>query len=75
MCFPTRVRRDQGNYRFILEKALGDALKEGGWLEDDNWALFEFGNLGYVYEKGRSWTEVVIFPSWPEEAEGQPRLL
>lgn len=56
VCFPTRIRRDQGNYRFLLEKALGDTLTDGGWLADDDWSQYEFGNLAYVYEKGRSWT-------------------
>lgn len=68
VCFPTRLRRDQGNYRFLLEKALGDTLTEGGWLADDDWSQYEFGNLAYVYEKGRSWTELVLFPAVASEA-------
>lgn len=67
MCFPTRQKRDQGNYRFILEKALGDALKEGGWLEDDHWACYEFGALRATYEKGEAWTRLTFFPEWPGE--------
>ncbi len=63
LCFPDRRRRDQGNYRFILEKALGDALTEGGWLEDDDWTRYEFGGLAYRYEKGEAWTRLVLFPS------------
>jgi hypothetical protein len=54
---------DQGNHRFLLEKALGDALEEGGWLDDDDWPHYEFGNLGYRYEPGRWWTRVMIFPA------------
>jgi hypothetical protein len=46
-CFPDAGRRDQGNFRFFLEKALGDALTEGGWLEDDDWSRYEFGGLAY----------------------------
>jgi hypothetical protein len=40
-----RRDRDQGNHRFILEKALGDALQTGGWLLDDDWDSYEFGGL------------------------------
>lgn len=32
--FPDRHRRDQGNHRFMLEKALGDALVDGSPLPD-----------------------------------------
>lgn len=62
MCFPTRVKRDQGNHRFIVEKALGDALQVGGWLEDDDWSRYEFGGLAYRYEKDESWTRLLLFP-------------
>lgn len=63
VCFPDRQRRDQGNYRFILEKALGDALTKGGWLEDDDWSRYEFGNLAYHYAKGECWTKLILFPA------------
>ncbi len=74
VCFPTRVRRDQGNYRFLLEKALGDTLTAGGWLIDDDWSQYEFGNLAYVYEKGRSWTELVLFPGAAVKPLGGRRM-
>ena len=41
--FKQRRRRDEGNFRVILEKALGDALVEGGWLSDDTADLYGFG--------------------------------
>jgi hypothetical protein len=49
-CFPDRIRRDQGNFRYFIEKALGDALVAGGWLEfgglaDDDWDHYEFGGM------------------------------
>jgi hypothetical protein len=69
--FPDRIRRDQGNYRVLIEKALGDALTEGGWLEDDDWTRYEFGNLAYVYERGVSRTRLMLFPSPVELPEGQ----
>jgi hypothetical protein len=61
--FPDRKRRDQGNHRFLLEKALGDALVIGGWLADDDWAHYEFGGLSQVYEKGVYRTRLLLFPS------------
>jgi hypothetical protein len=59
---PTRHRRDEGNFRFFLEKALGDALVVGGWLEDDDSTRFSFGAVRFTYEKGRSVTRIVLFP-------------
>ena len=61
--FPDRHRRDQGNHRFMLEKALGDALVAGGWLVDDDWTRYEFGGLAQSYEKGVSRTRLMIFGS------------
>lgn len=72
--FPNRIKRDQGNFRVLLEKALGDALQAGGWLANDDWDSYEFGNLAYVYDKGRSWTQLVLLPQWPEE-DAQASLL
>lgn len=43
--FPQRRRRDEGNFRVILEKALGDALVEGGWLPDDTAEHYRFDRL------------------------------
>lgn len=63
-CFPDRRARDQGNFRFMLEKALGDALVEYGYLEDDDWSRYEFGRLHRAYQKGDSWTALTLFPSW-----------
>jgi hypothetical protein len=60
--FPDRRKRDQGNHRFFVEKALGDALVTGGWLEDDDWTRYEFGGLAAMYEKGVSRTRLMLFP-------------
>lgn len=43
--FPQGRRRDEGNYRYLLEKALGDALVNGGWLPDDTPEHFRFGRV------------------------------
>ncbi len=70
--FPDRGRRDQGNFRVLLEKTLGDALVggwedvPGGWLDDDDWSRYEFGNLAYRYEAGVSRTRLMLFPRGPQ---------
>lgn len=46
--FPTNRRRDEGNFRSLLEKALGDALKNGGWIEDDTPEHYRFERLELV---------------------------
>jgi hypothetical protein len=61
-CFPDRIRRDQGNFRYFIEKALGDALVAGGWLADDDWDHYEFGGLAKTYERGESWIKLMIMP-------------
>jgi hypothetical protein len=68
--FPDRIRRDQGNHRFMLEKALGDALTEGGWLPDDDWTRYEFGGLAARYERGVSRTRLMLFPTAAEDGAG-----
>lgn len=47
LTFPTRRRRDAGNHRVLVEKALGDALVEGGWLPDDTPEHFDFGAVTF----------------------------
>lgn len=72
VCFPTRAARDQGNFRVIIEKALGDTLVEGGWLPDDNWDFYEFGALRRTYSRGEAWTELtlgVTLPPVPDRTE------
>jgi hypothetical protein len=59
---PDRRKRDQGNHRFLLEKALGDALVAYGALTDDDWERYEFGNLQARYERGIAGVEVILWP-------------
>jgi hypothetical protein len=53
LLFPTDRRRDEGNYRTALEKALGDALAPHDpespfrWLTDDTPAHFTFGAVTF----------------------------
>jgi hypothetical protein len=68
--FPDRKKRDQGNHRALLEKALGDTLTEGGWLVDDDWSRYEFGNLAATYERGVSRLRLIIFPTPFDEPGG-----
>lgn len=78
--FPDRTRRDQGNYRVLIEKALGDTLVSGGgdiaggWLEDDDWTRYEFGNLAYRYERGVSRTRLWLFPALADAAPASDQL-
>lgn len=59
--FPDRRKRDQGNYRAPLEKFLGDALQRGGWLPDDDWQHYQFGDLRCSYASGVSRTDLILF--------------
>jgi hypothetical protein len=64
MTFPDRHKRDQGNFRFIVEKALGDALQQAGVIADDDWDSYEFGGLSKSYEKGVSRTRLLLMADW-----------
>jgi hypothetical protein len=52
MRFPVRRPRDEGNFRWMLEKALGDALVEGRWLVDDTQERFSTGAVIFESEPG-----------------------
>lgn len=58
--FAVRRRRDEGNYRTPLEKALGDALVNGGWLPDDTPEHFRFGGVLIEPDTGPARTIVTI---------------
>lgn len=57
--FPTDRRRDAGNYQTPIEKALGDALVNGGWLPDDTHAEFRFDRLT-ILPKGEPLTRLTL---------------
>lgn len=46
LLFPVDRKRDEGNYRWLLEKALGDALQPT-WLDDDTPERFTFGAVTF----------------------------
>lgn len=82
-CFPTKNPtgpkggRDQGNHRGFVEKAIGDALEAGGWIESDTWTRYEFGNMQHRVVRGERWTRFRVFPNalLAEEPRAQGELL
>jgi len=58
--FKQRRRRDEGNFRVILEKACGDALVEGGWLPDDTAGLYRFGRVQLMAPVQRPETILIL---------------
>ncbi len=52
-------RRDEGNFRVILEKALGDAL-QCGWIPDDTPEHYRFGAVELFAPVDRPETIVVL---------------
>lgn len=77
--FPTQGRRDKGNHRVVLEKALGDVLVEEGYIVDDSWDFYDFGNVDREHKPGVSGVRVVLFPRAPtaeqDALSGQTSLL
>lgn len=72
VCFPRRGGRDEGNLRWMPEKALGDALVAGGYLPDDTfWPVmrYQFGPLIGRHTPGREAVEIVLMPTTVQEAE------
>lgn len=58
--FPTRRRRDQGNFQALLDKAIGDALVNGGWLPDDTPQYYKFAGLVFDEEVGDARTTITV---------------
>lgn len=58
--FPTKHRRDEGNYRTLIEKALGDALVNGGWLPDDTPDHFLFDRVHFEQQTGKPQTTIEL---------------
>jgi hypothetical protein len=58
--FKQQRRRDSGNFRPLLEKALGDVLVSGSWLEDDTADLYSFGAVELLAPVDRPETIVVL---------------
>lgn len=58
LAFPVARRRDEGNFRALIEKSLGDALVNGRWLIDDTPEHFQFGGL--TFTRGPSATLIAL---------------
>lgn len=70
---PTAHKRDEGNFRTILEKALGDALQAGGWLPDDTPEHFTFGRLTFGEKRKPALTVVELVVSLAPSAHATER--
>ena len=64
---PDGRRRDEGNYRTPLEKALGDALVNGRWLPDDTPGHYRFRGLAFEVVPGVRATRLHI--CWGDAAQ------
>lgn len=63
---PTAHRRDEGNYRTMLEKCLGDALQLG-WLPDDDPGHFQFKELTFGEKRPKPGLTVIkLYLTYPE---------
>lgn len=62
--FKDRRRRDEGNYRTTIEKALGDALTGRGYLEDDTPDQYRFTTCEFDPERGTPQTTLTL--KWKE---------
>jgi len=58
--FPTRRRRDTGNFRTPLEKALGDALQIAGIIHDDTPDLYTLDRLRFATQPGPHQTIITL---------------
>lgn len=58
--FPTKRRRDEVNYRTLLEKALGDALVNGRWIPDDTPEHFLFVHVHFEQQTGSALTTIEL---------------
>ena len=57
--FEQKRRRDEGNFRALIEKALGDVL-QNGWIEDDTPEHYRFGRVELFAPVDRPETIVVL---------------
>lgn len=60
LTFPFQRRRDELNFRTVLDKSLGDALVAGLWIPDDTTDYFRFGEINFVVVPGKRLTEVTL---------------
>lgn len=58
--FPTNRRRDEGNFRMLIEKALGDALQVMKVIPDDGPEQYRFEQVNFDHTKGNKLTTVTL---------------
>lgn len=58
--FPSKRKRDAGNYGPFLDKCMGDALQKGGWISDDTPDVYEFLGVEFEDDTGPKRTTVVL---------------
>jgi hypothetical protein len=63
--FPTNRKRDEGNFRMMLEKAAGDMLVNGGYIADDTPDFYRFEAVEFEEERGDKRTILTL--TTPEE--------
>lgn len=71
MVFPTLARRDTGNFKGPLEKSLGDALVNGGWMTDDGPRWWEFKEFRFAEHRGANTTIITLDYSKETDRYGQ----
>lgn len=60
IAFQYRRKRDEGNFRPLIEKALGDVLQSGGWLPDDDPRYYSFGAVELIAPVSDPSTVIVL---------------
>lgn len=68
MRFPDVGRRDSGNFKGVVEKALGDALVAGRWIPDDDDKRFVFAGVEFESDRGANQTTIVVFTQPKEQS-------
>lgn len=64
--FPTKRQRDEGNFRVMVEKALGDALVIGQYIPDDTPEHYTFGPVQFEPDPGPKLTRIWLEASYDD---------
>lgn len=60
LTFPERRKRDEGNFRTLIEKSLADALVNGKWIPDDDPDHFWLERVIFEQQVGKPKTVVEL---------------
>lgn len=58
--FPDKRKRDEGNFRVLIEKALADALVNGRWIPDDDPEHFWLERVHFEQQVGKPLTTIEL---------------